>query len=217
MNNKIKSGIKLVVLCVASLFLLILAAGCSRSHRQTRHKPAGKNNQASTAIDKETTITTSLGDRKLLNQDLPVKDADLATDVNSIYYGTVPDSPTNGDDFTIEGWTQPAPGDAPAPVPTSTSRPTPAYTPQDAPAPVPTITRRPTPAPSPVIAPPVQNQGNDLQAQLKKARARKSAAFERYTKLVTTGGQGDVQQALKEYRQSYFKLKELEARAAGGK
>jgi len=47
---------------------------------------------------------------------------------------------------------------------------------------------------------------------LAEARQRKEKAFERYTRLVTTGGEGDVQEALREYREAAARLKELEGR-----
>ncbi len=48
--------------------------------------------------------------------------------------------------------------------------------------------------------------------RLAEARQRKEKAFERYTRLVTTGGEGDVQEALREYREAVARLKELEGR-----
>jgi len=57
--------------------------------------------------------------------------------------------------------------------------------------------------------------GPDLEVRpdpLVEARERKSRAFERYTRLVTTGGEGDVREALREYREATARLKELEGR-----
>jgi hypothetical protein len=53
----------------------------------------------------------------------------------------------------------------------------------------------------------------DLPARLGSARQRRDAAYERYTRLVTEGGEGSVQDALAEYRAAVEALKALEAEA----
>lgn len=49
--------------------------------------------------------------------------------------------------------------------------------------------------------------------QLDQAKAAYLAAFQHYTSLVTEGGEGDVDKALKEYKEAYENYKELEKRA----
>lgn len=76
---------------------------------------------------------------------------------------------------------------------------------------------RPPPAWTPEVAGP-EPPGSEVSGpesppdRLAEARQRKEKAFERYTRLVTTGGEGDVQEALREYREAAARLKELEGR-----
>lgn len=63
-------------------------------------------------------------------------------------------------------------------------------------------------------ATPTPNEAPDLDARLAAARRRRDAAFERYTRLVTEGGEGDVNQALAEYRAAVEALAALERQAA---
>ena len=51
----------------------------------------------------------------------------------------------------------------------------------------------------------------DLPDRLGAARQRRDVAYERYTRLVTEGGEGSVQDALAEYRAAVEALKALEA------
>ena len=52
-----------------------------------------------------------------------------------------------------------------------------------------------------------------LAQQIEVARAERDRTFERYTKLVTEGGEGDVQEALTEYRRAQQRLVALEEQA----
>lgn len=73
-----------------------------------------------------------------------------------------------------------------------------------------------TPSEAPVVSPPTQESPTPTPEappdRLAEARKRKEKAFERYTRLVTSGGEGDVQAALREYREALARLKELEGR-----
>lgn len=136
-----------------------------------------------------------------LNPRLPGKE--VGEDPGSLYYLADP-----GDDsfalagFETEGAVR-SPGEGaltpPAPpiVAPPTRRPPPAWTPE-APGPEPPGFGVPGPESPP--------------DRLAEARQRKEKAFERYTRLVTTGGEGDVQEALREYREAAARLKELEGR-----
>jgi hypothetical protein len=55
---------------------------------------------------------------------------------------------------------------------------------------------------------------NTQATDLKRAEAEYKAAFEEYTRLVTEGGSGDLQQAMKKYREAFARFKELEKKAA---
>lgn len=59
--------------------------------------------------------------------------------------------------------------------------------------------------------------GPGLAERLAAARRRRDAAFERYTRLITTGGEGSVEEALREYRASAEALAALEKEAAAGR
>jgi len=70
-----------------------------------------------------------------------------------------------------------------------------------------------TPAASPASSP--QDRGDDYLKRLSAAKTRYEAAYSRYTTLTTTGGPGNVQEALDEYREAHRALKELEAERGG--
>lgn len=136
-----------------------------------------------------------------LNPRLPGKE--VGEDPGSLYYLADP-----GDDsFALAGFeTESAaraseegsrPPSAPPTVAPPTRKPPPTWTPE---APGPETSGFEAPAPE---SPP---------DHLAEARQRKEKAFEHYTRLVTTGGEGDVQEALREYRQAAARLKELEGR-----
>jgi hypothetical protein len=136
-----------------------------------------------------------------LNPRLPGKE--MAEDPGSLFYLAAP-----GDDsfalagFETEGAVRSSgEGALTPPVPPivapPTRRPPPSWTPE-APGPEPPGFEVPGPESPP--------------DRLAEARERKEKAFERYTRLVTTGGEGDVQEALREYREAAARLKELEGR-----
>jgi hypothetical protein len=60
---------------------------------------------------------------------------------------------------------------------------------------------------------PSQKNISDYEKRLAAARARKDKAFEEYTNLSTGGAKGNVEKALKEYRDAVNELKKLEAEA----
>ncbi len=78
------------------------------------------------------------------------------------------------------------------------------------PVPATPVTPRPAAPPPPVGRHPVLEADQELAA----AQREYAAAFSHYTTLVTTGGEGNVEQARERYRRSYERLKALK-RARG--
>ncbi|MBF0410601.1 MAG: hypothetical protein HQM10_24870 [Candidatus Riflebacteria bacterium] len=76
----------------------------------------------------------------------------------------------------------------------------------------PTMVSQP-PVTTPVVDPAAQTEYT--QEALVRAEQRYKAAYSKYTQLVTTGGSGDVQTALREYRESYREYSSIKAALSG--
>jgi pyruvate/2-oxoglutarate dehydrogenase complex dihydrolipoamide acyltransferase (E2) component len=70
-----------------------------------------------------------------------------------------------------------------------------------------------TPPAPPAPPPDKPEAGEDLAGRVAAARLRRDRAFERYTRLVTEGGEGNVAEALAEYRAAVAALEALERRS----
>ena len=181
-------------------------------------KVSGSHGSSRRTVSKSSLPSTSFGSKKMLNIPLPEKGKDKTADSSSIYYEDKGTTETANEDFVLSDWNQSAesgfviqdwkeiPQKTPAvpdntPVSSEFSPIVPARTPENTTVAEPTKPEPKTPA--------ANNENDSLEEELKRAEAIKEKAFVRYTKLATTGGEGDINQALKEYREAVARVKEL--------
>ena len=179
---------------LVALLGLVLCTSCSwggSSPFRRDREPEG----ATTRVEPDSDSSVPSGaDPKTLSQEAlnpRLPRVEVGEDSGSLYYLADP----GDDEFALAGFETKSPVRTPeegAVAPPPTPEPPPTWTPE---------------APGP------ETPGTEAPPDpLAEARARKEKAFERYTRLVTTGGEGDVQEALREYREAVARLKELEGR-----
>lgn len=179
---------------VVALVGLMLCTSCSWGGSSPFRRDGAPESPTTRVEPDSDSLVPSGADPKTLSQEAlnpRLPRVEVGEDSGSLYYLADP----GDDEFALAGFETKSPVRTPEEgtwtAPT-TPEPPPAWTPE-APGPEPPGTEAP----------------NDPLAE---ARARKEKAFERYTRLVTTGGEGDVQEALREYREAAARLKELEGR-----
>lgn len=170
------------------LWLALSLAGCFRDHA-----PAGPASSVPAARQPATVDNSALTDEQL-NQPLPESPDLLGQDSDSVFY--LANESEGRDEFRFSDF-----GSGSGESGVDISTPTVA---------APVVTAPPRPVPSTVTAP-VTSSPNDYTTRLSQAKERKEKAFVRYTRLATEGGAGDIEEALREYREAYAELKQLEA------
>jgi hypothetical protein len=185
---------RLIISGFCILLTLALLTGCSFFD--------SKKTGTVTGIDSKRTPVdpiegTALGDPKYLNIEIPESSSDAVSSPTSIFYDPNNKPENLADNFLPEWVEKPAAtAQSPGTEQVAAESKTPANTGKKA-----SDTQK-----SPV-------KTDNIDAKLAAAKVRLYKAYDEYTKLSTTGGEGNVEEALREYQEAHKEVKRLQAEA----